>query len=105
MFNHAPTRGAEVTLGTMQIVGRMIWELNAKQVDLAQSTIVFKEAFTLRCTFKPEAPLLCLCRGAVAEGSREDSLGTCTRLLIYPGFVTKKDKCGIGFTYVTFCKG
>ena len=104
MFNHAPTRGAQVALGSIKIVGRMIWELNAKQVDLAQNTIVFKKAFSLCSTFKPEASLLRLIRGAVAEGSRKNSLGTCSRLLICPDFVTKEDKCGMGLSFVAFRK-
>jgi len=105
MFNQAPARGAQVALGSNLKVGCMIRELNAKQVDLAQNTIMFKKAFSFCSTFKPEASLLRLHRGAVAEGPRKYSLGTCPRLLSYPDFVTKEDKCGMGLPYVAFRKG
>ena len=53
MVNKAPTRGAQATLGSTKEIGCMVREYNAEQGDLAQSTIMLKEAFTIGSTFAP----------------------------------------------------
>ena len=58
MVNKAPTRGAQVTLGSAKEIGCMVRELNAEQGDMAHGTIMFREAITICCTVEPKAPLL-----------------------------------------------
>ena len=53
MVNKAPTRGAQVTLGSAKEISCMIKEFNAEQGDMAHGTIMLREAITICCTVEP----------------------------------------------------